>query len=119
MALVYKICGVGEWSEALSTGLYRGSSDDHRDGFIHLSTRGQVPGTLAKHFIGRGGLVLIAVRASDLAGRLRYEGSRGGEVFPHLYGDLPLKAVAWTRPIDDDRRKLEQLFDDTTRAEPT
>ncbi|MFN0190511.1 MAG: DUF952 domain-containing protein [Aestuariivirga sp.] len=99
MGLIYKICGEEEWKNALIAGIYEGSADDRRDGFIHFSAANQVAGTLARHFSGRRDLVLIAVDESALGDGLKYEASRGGALFPHLYGVLPLTAVRWQKPI--------------------
>lgn len=88
MRTIYKICPAPAWREAERAGIYRGSPDDVRDGFIHFSTASQVPGTLAKHFAGQADLFLIAVSADALGPALRWEPSRGGDLFPHLYGDL-------------------------------
>jgi len=92
-ATIYKICPAPVWREAERQGGYRGSADDRRDGFIHFSTHSQVAGTLAKHFAGQTGLFLIAVEADALGDALKWERSRGGELFPHLYGELDLGAV--------------------------
>lgn len=98
---IYKICDRDEWDAALQTGSYRGSADDIRDGFIHFSHAHQVAGTLAKYFVGRTDLVLIAVAAGALGASLRHEASRGGDLFPHLYGELPtacaqsVRSLAW------------------------
>lgn len=93
-AVVYKICTPAERAVLLENGLWDGSPDDLRDGFVHLSTAAQVPGTLAKHFAGRGALVLLELAAAELSSdELRWEPSRGGQLFPHLYGSLPLSAV--------------------------
>jgi uncharacterized protein (DUF952 family) len=92
-APVYKICPRTALEEARRNGRFAGSADDARDGFIHLSAGGQVAGTLAKHFAGQTDLVLLAVDADRLGERLRWEPSRGGELFPHLYGQLPLEHV--------------------------
>ena len=86
--MIYKICPAPAWREAERQGIYRGSADDVRDGFIHFSTAAQVPGTLAKHFAGQPDLFLIAIEADDLGDALRWERSRGGALFPHLYADL-------------------------------
>lgn len=88
MRTIYKICPASAWREAERAGAYRGSPDDVRDGFIHFSTAEQVPATLAKHFAGQSGLFLIAVGADALGEALKWEPSRGGDLFPHLYGDL-------------------------------
>jgi len=85
---IYKICSASAWREAERQGAFRGSADDKRDGFIHLSTASQVAGTVAKHFAGQSGLFLIAVDADVLGDALKWEPSRGGELFPHLYGEL-------------------------------
>jgi uncharacterized protein (DUF952 family) len=95
---IYKICPASAWREAEREGLYRGSADDRRDGFIHFSTAGQLAETLRRHFAGQSGLFLIEVDADALGDELRWEVSRGGENFPHLYGDLDLGAV--TRVLD-------------------
>jgi len=78
-----------DWDAARRVGAYTGSDDDARDGFIHLSSYAQLAGTLHKHFNGRGDLVLIEYDAGDLGPELRWEPSRGGELFPHLYKELP------------------------------
>ena len=91
--MIYKICPASAWREAERQGLYRGSADDARDGYIHFSTAAQVGETARKHFSGQAGLFLIAVDADALGERLRWEPSRNNELFPHLYGDLGLAAV--------------------------
>jgi uncharacterized protein (DUF952 family) len=90
---IYKICPASAWREAERQGVYRGSRDDARDGFIHFSTATQVEGTARKHFSGQRGLFLIEVDADALGGALRWERSRNDELFPHLYGELDLGAV--------------------------
>jgi uncharacterized protein (DUF952 family) len=90
---IYKICSVSAWREAERQGVYRGSADDARDGFIHFSASSQVAETARKHFAGQTGLFLIAVDADALGAALRWEPSRNDELFPHLYGDLDLGAV--------------------------
>jgi uncharacterized protein (DUF952 family) len=90
---IYKICPAAAWREAERQGVYRGSADDVRDGFIHFSVSSQVVGTAAKHFAGQTGLLLIAVDADALGVALRWEHSRNDELFPHLYGELDLGAV--------------------------
>ena len=91
--MIYKICPASAWREAERQGVFRGSPDDLRDGFIHFSTASQVAETARKHFFGQTGLFLIAVDADALGGALRWERSRNGELFPHLYGELDLGAV--------------------------
>lgn len=90
---VFKICGRDEWRLAENAGTYSGNADDARDGFIHLSAADQVAGTLARHYAGRDDLLIVSVDASALGDALKWEPSRGGALFPHLYGDLPLAAV--------------------------
>jgi uncharacterized protein (DUF952 family) len=90
---IYKICPASAWREAERQGVYRGSADDVRDGFIHFSTASQVAGTAKKHFFGQTGLFLIEVDADALGDALRWEHSRNDELFPHLYGELDLGAV--------------------------
>jgi uncharacterized protein (DUF952 family) len=97
--LVYKILTESAWRDAVRAGAFRGSADDHRDGFIHLSTARQLEGTLARHFRGQDGLLLVAFQARMLGPELRWEPSRGGELFPHLYGPLPAALALWTRAL--------------------
>lgn len=99
MSLVYKICPQEMWRKAESEGSFAGAPVDRRDGFIHFSTAGQVAETAAKHFAGQPGLVLVAVAAAALGDALKYEASRGGALFPHLYGVLPMSAVRWVKPL--------------------
>ncbi len=90
---IYKICPASAWREAERQGVYRGSADDARDGFIHFSAASQVAETAKKHFFGQTGLFLIEVDADALGEALRWEPSRNDELFPHLYGELDLGAV--------------------------
>ncbi len=93
MSLLYKIMTRQEWEEAEATGIFLGSAVDRRDGFIHLSTARQVRETAEKHFVGQGDLVLVAVREGELDASLKWEASRGGALFPHVYCALSLSAV--------------------------
>ncbi len=97
--LIYKICPEPLWRKAERAGFFAGASVDAKDGFIHFSTAAQVRETAAKHFAGHGDLLLIAVDAEALGSALRYEPSRGGALFPHLYGPLPISAVRWAKPL--------------------
>jgi uncharacterized protein (DUF952 family) len=108
--IVYKICRPEEWQAAEHDGVFCGSPDDRRDGFIHFSAAVQVPGTVEKYFSGQAGLILIAIDARALGAALKWEPSRGGALFPHLYGDLSLDAVLWARPLASitDLRQLAQ-----------
>ena len=98
MTTIYKISPAGLWREAERTGAFAGAPVDRADGFIHFSTAAQVRETAARHFAGQSDLVLVAVDTAALVG-LRYEPSRGGALFPHLYGTLPLSAVRWVKPL--------------------
>src|SRR6266571_4305808 len=91
--------GASAWREAERQGVYRGSADDIRDGFIHFSLASQVAETARKHFFGQTGLFLIAVDADMLGDALRWEPSRNDELFPHLYGELDLGAVTGVRDM--------------------
>lgn len=97
--LVFKICSHTSWREAEAAGRYAGAPVDVADGYIHLSTAAQVGETAAKHFAGQSDLVLIAVDADVLGAALKWETSRGGNLFPHLYGDLPVAAVSRVQPL--------------------
>jgi uncharacterized protein (DUF952 family) len=110
--LIYHMCRQAEWAAAEAAGSYRGSSQDAADGFIHFSTAEQVHETAARHFAGAADLVLVAVEAGRLGPALKWEPSRGGALFPHLYGELPLAAVQWVRPLSlgtDGRHRFPPL----------
>ena len=91
--VIYHMCTRAEWRTAEAAGVYQGSSQDAADGFIHFSGAGQVVGSAAKHRAGQPELVLLSVDAAALGEALKWETSRGGALFPHLYGPLPLVAV--------------------------
>ena len=99
MALIYKICLEPLWRQAERAGVFSGAPVDHKDGFIHFSTAAQVAETAAKHFGGQTDLLLVAVDPEALGASLRFEPSRGGDLFPHLYAALPLTAVRWVKPL--------------------
>jgi uncharacterized protein (DUF952 family) len=99
VTIVYKICERALWREAERAGVFHGAPVDARDGFIHFSTAAQAAETAARHFAVIDDLVLVAVDAATLGGALRFEPSRGGALFPHLYGPLPLSAVRWVKPL--------------------
>ena len=92
--LVYKIATQDLVAQADRSGVLAGMPVDHTDGYIHLSTAPQLPETLSRHFRGQGDLVLLAARTADLGPALRWEPSRGGALFPHLYGPFAMSAVA-------------------------
>ncbi len=97
--LVYKIFRRGEWQALRECGETLGAPVDLADGFIHLSTAAQVVETAARHFSGESDLVLVAVDSSTLGPALRWEPSRGGQLFPHLYAPLRLDHVAWDKSL--------------------
>jgi uncharacterized protein (DUF952 family) len=98
--LLFKIVPAALWRESEVAGRFAGSPVDCRDGFIHLSTAAQVRETARRHFAGVGDLLVVAVSSRALAPfGLRWEPSRGGALFPHLYGDLPMTAVRWVAPL--------------------
>jgi uncharacterized protein (DUF952 family) len=99
---IYKICEREAWRTAEHERIYRGSGVDQRDGFIHFSAAAQTSETAAKHFAGQSDLVLVAVDGDALGTALRWERSRGGDLFPHLYGALPFSAVRWAKPLPDE-----------------
>ena len=99
MTLIYKICPRALWQEAGRAGVFRGAPVDRADGYIHFSTAEQVRETAARHFAGQDDLVLVAVDAAALGPALRWEPSRGGALFPHLYGQLPLSSVRSVEPL--------------------
>jgi uncharacterized protein (DUF952 family) len=96
---IYKISPQRLWRAAERAGVFIGAPVDLADGFIHFSTAEQVAETAARHFAGQEDLVLLAVDSAALGPALRYEASRGGALFPHLYGTLPLSAVRWMKPL--------------------
>ena len=112
MTTIYKICERTAWEEAEAAGRYAGSPVDYRDGFIHFSSAQQLAETAARHFAGQTGLMLVAVDGDALGPALKWEASRGGDLFPHLYAALPLTAVRWAKPLADEidrRRALPEL----------
>ncbi len=111
-APIYHICTREDWEAAKAAGHYEGSPQDRADGFIHFSTAEQVEASAAKHRAGQPGLVLLAVDPESLGDSLRWEASRGGELFPHLYGALPLAALrdVWELPLGPDSRHVFPLL---------
>ena len=105
---IYHMCRQDEWQAAKAAGRYGGSSQDKADGFIHFSTATQVVGSAARHRAGQDGLVLLRVDPAALGAALKWEPSRGGQLFPHLYGALPVAAViaAYDLPLGADGRHL-------------
>lgn len=97
--MIYKICPKEAWDTARETGSFTGMPVDLEDGYIHFSSADQVAETAAKHFGGQDGLVLVAVDEERLGDALKWEPSRGGDLFPHLYGDFPVSLAAWIEPL--------------------
>ena len=96
---IYKICPQALWREAERAGRFDGAPVDLADGFIHFSNAAQLRETAARHFSGARDLLLIAVDAEAVSAHLRWEPSRGGALFPHLYGSLPMSAVREVVPL--------------------
>ncbi len=110
---VYKILSAQEWSEAQAAGVYEGSAVDHADGYIHFSTASQARETAAKHFAGQSGLLLLTVDPSLRPDAdWRWEPSRGGALFPHLYGSLDLACVVAVDelPLGDDGHRFPEAI---------
>lgn len=103
---IYKILRAEEWAALRSAGETEGAPVDIADGFVHFSTADQLAETAARHFSGAEGLMLLALQAEPLGAALKWEPSRGGALFPHLYGPLRLADVAWSAalPLGDDGR---------------
>jgi uncharacterized protein (DUF952 family) len=97
--IIYKISDAALWREAEQAGAFHGAPIDIADGYIHFSTSAQVRETAAKYFTDVPDLVLAAIDADALGAALRYEPARGGALFPHLYGALPMAAVLWVKPL--------------------
>jgi uncharacterized protein (DUF952 family) len=98
--VIFKVLPAADWRAACLLGRYDGSDDDRRDGFIHFSTACQLAGTLVKYFRGRPDLVLVAFGTAAVGAGLKFEPSRGGDLFPHLYGPLPTALALWQRPLE-------------------
>jgi len=99
LALIYKICPESLWRAAEAAGRFDGAPVDRADGYIHFSTGAQLRETAARHFAGQTGLLLIAVDGERLGAALRYEPSRGGDLFPHLHGPLDPAVLRWIAPL--------------------
>lgn len=114
---IYKLADRSEWAAARAAGAYPGSAVDRADGYIHMSTAAQLAETARRHYAGREGLVLASVDPDALGGRLRWEPSRGGALFPHLYEPLPMAAVRAERmlAVRDDGT---MIFDDGATGWP-
>jgi len=98
-SVAYKIIDAADWHQALARGRYDGSEVDRADGYIHLSTADQLNETARKHYAGRQALMLLTVDLSVLSDSIVWEPSRGGALFPHIYGPLPVSAVSEAVPF--------------------
>ena len=99
--LIYKVLRAAEWAEFDREGRSRGSAVDRTDGFVHFSTAQQLATTLSRHFAGETGLTLLALDADRAGAALRWEPSRGGALFPHLYRALDRGDILWARALED------------------
>lgn len=108
VSTIFKIVSTHEWALAEAEGRFIGSSVDIDDGFIHFSTATQAAETARRHFAGRKNLLLVAIDVASLASALKWEPSRGGDLFPHLYDTLDLAAVRqiWPLPLDADGQHI-------------
>ena len=106
---IYKITPQALWREAEAGGRFTGAPIDVADGFIHFSTAAQVRETAAKHFAGQTDLLLVAIDEASLGPALKYEVSRGGALFPHLYDVLELNTVKWVKPLPLDADGTHQF----------
>lgn len=96
---IYKIVPRELWQDARTAGVFQGAAIDLKDGYIHFSTGSQAVETARLHFTGQADLLLVAVDATVFGDALKWEPSRGGALFPHLFADLPLDAVLWEKPL--------------------
>jgi uncharacterized protein (DUF952 family) len=97
--MIYHMCRAEEWAAAEASGSYAGSSQDRADGFIHFSTAAQIVESARRHRAGQDGLLLLAVDPARLGDRVRWEKSRGGDLFPHVYGAIDPAESAWVKPL--------------------
>lgn len=112
MTTIYKIVPERLWADATTTGAFTGSPVDVADGYIHFSTAGQVRETAAKHFRGQSDLLIVAVPIDRIATAIKWEPSRGGALFPHLYQPLRVADAAWVKPLpigDDGQHVFPEL----------
>ena len=112
--IIYKIAPKALWDAAVAAGRFDGAPVDLADGFIHFSTASQVYETAAKHFAGQSDLLLVAIDTEGFGDALKYEVSRGGALFPHLYATLDPAAAIWVKPLplgDDGAHVFPDLED--------
>ncbi|RED48032.1 DUF952 domain-containing protein [Aestuariispira insulae] len=111
--IIYHLARKAAWEQAERAGAYTGTPEDLADGFMHFSTAAQVAESAAKHRAGETDLILIGAEGDELGAALKWEESRGGQLFPHLYADLPLSAVKMAIPLELGPHGLH-LFPDLT-----
>jgi uncharacterized protein (DUF952 family) len=97
--LIFKIISKSAWEQAIANAVFRGAAIDLQDGFIHFSTAAQVDETAQRHFAGQTDLLLVAFDAAEFGDSLKWEPSRGGALFPHLYGTLDPQTALWAKPL--------------------
>jgi len=111
--VAYKLVDRAEWAAALVTGAYAGSAVDRADGYIHMSTSAQLAETARRHYVGRDDLVLVTVDLLQLDGTLKWEASRGGDLFPHLYAPLSTTLALDQRRLSVDAEGVMRFEDGT------
>jgi len=97
--MIYKVCTRAVWEEIRLLESWNGSAHDQRDGFIHFSTAEQLEETIRRHYAGQTDLILLTVDGECLGAALKWEPSRGGALFPHLYAPLPISSITEARPL--------------------
>jgi len=107
--LIYHLCRRADWHSALEDQAYKGSGDDLRDGFLHFSTRDQVAESAARHRAGVSDLLLLGADPDSLGESLKWEASRGGQLFPHLYGEMPVACVVRVEELPLGERGYHQF----------
>lgn len=110
MTTIYRIISKADWAAAQAAGAFTGTAHDIRDGFIHFSTAKQAAETAAKHYAGLTDLLLLYVRGTALAAPLKWEKSRNDDLFPHLYGSLPVSAVHRVESLPFDAAQGRHVF---------
>jgi uncharacterized protein (DUF952 family) len=99
MTIIYKILSKNAWVAACQVGTFTGAEIDLADGYIHFSAAEQVTETAARYFAGMADLLLVAVESERFGAAMKWEESRGGDLFPHLYGTLPTSDILWAKPL--------------------
>jgi uncharacterized protein (DUF952 family) len=99
LRVVYKIIDVDAWREAEAAGVFKGAAIDLKDGYIHLSTASQLKETARLHFAGAAHLLLVAIDEKVVSENLKWEASRGGHLFPHVYGTIDPADILWAKPM--------------------